>query len=757
MDVKTHPDYPYEEKRLAMTIAYIDEILGATEGNKDRYKANIRLAMEELDFLDSSQSYINILTNAKFMQMEEKHFGNLSRVRNQPYFCRVDITPEDAEKPSKLYIGKTSLFRQNNQQPVIIDWRSPIANLYYEGQIGPVSYESAEGTVKGEMQLKRQYSIDGGNLLDFRDVDVTARDELLQNSLSTGSDRRLKDIVATIQAEQNRVIRADMYKPLIVQGVAGSGKTTIALHRIAYLIYSHAEHFCPDQFMILAPNRLFLNHISEVLPELGVDAVVQTTFPEFVQQCIGAKWKMINPEIKLVSLLQSTTREGMFVEWASQFKGSMDYKNLLDHYFEVIVSQILPETDFRLRDQVIYSAQQMKKLLINDYRYLPLYKRLEQMKKVLASHLKSRMKEVLDDIANHYDDLMESVRFQYRSLEERRPHIMKLMDEKEAAIAATESEAKQAVNRFMERFPKFDVFHYYKELFAKHSELFKPFVINTSQWEYLQRSTLGLSCKKQYEIQDTAGLLYLQHLLFGSKHKLEIRNVVIDEGQDFSVFQIYSISKVLDTNLFTILGDLSQGIHSYRGLQDWEQLSGQVFGEEVCQMVVLKQSYRTTIEIMTLANEVIQHGQTTGTVLAEPVVRHGDQPLIRKFDDDTPLLKELAKQLEKLRSEGIVSVALISKTMQDAKKTKAGLERISKLSFSIMDGKDPLKPNVIPIIPSYTVKGLEFDAVCIVNLDESYSQAETDLKLLYVAMTRPLHKLFIYTKKGKIPLLERLD
>ncbi|RSL33013.1 hypothetical protein D7Z54_11905 [Salibacterium salarium] len=261
-------EFEREKQHLEDTKQYLEDVLAKAANDQEAFQGNIKHAMEELDHLDSSLSYVNILANANLLDMADKNFRNLVNVREKPYFSRIDFTPKHTGMKEQLYIGKASLYTEENHDPVIVDWRSPVANLYYEGQIGEASYEAHGDVYEGELGLKRQYTIERGQLEDMRDIDVTARDEMLQEALTTNADKRLKDIVSTIQAEQNRIIRADMQKPVIVQGVAGSGKTTIAMHRIAYFIYTYAETFNPDEMMILAPNHLFLDYISDVYRSL---------------------------------------------------------------------------------------------------------------------------------------------------------------------------------------------------------------------------------------------------------------------------------------------------------------------------------------------------------------------------------------------------------------------------------------------------------------------------------------------------------
>jgi len=758
MTKNQHPDLPYEIKRLRATMDYIGHVLDTTEEHKDSYSSNIRQAMVDLDFLDSSQSYINVLTNTKLLEMADKSFRSLSHIRKNPYFCRIDISSESSEIAEKIYIGKASLFRRDNHQPIIIDWRSPIANLYYEGRVGTVQYEAEQGTIHCELILKRQYSIEDGQLKDFQDIDVTARDELLQSSLQGSNNQRLKDIVSTIQAEQNRIIRADMHRPLIVQGVAGSGKTTIALHRIAYFIYTQADRFDPDSFMILAPNRLFLNYISDVLPELGVDAVVQSTFPEFVQSCIGSKFTMNDTEGKLIALLDNSidleTRS--LVKWASGFKGSLSFQRVLDQYILSILDNLLPKSDFQIGSHIVFPASTMQRMLCEDYRYLPIYKRFDSLKKVLQNHLNINRKEILKKIEDDYDDQMESARYRYEDLSTRRSIIVKLMDDKEHALLEIENLSKHALKHYMNQFQRDDVFKHYTELFNndQYRDILNNVILNESKMNFLCKESFSLLHNKRYEIEDTGALLYLQHALFGPKEPLIIRSVVIDEAQDFSLFQILALRTILKTSLFTVLGDMSQGIHSYRGISSWQDLKAGVFDQMNAQYVTLENSYRTTIEIMDLANQVITQSLTPDLILAKPVVRHGDKPDIAEFTDLPDLVQSLLENIRKVRSEKYVSIAIITKTIEDAETVEITLQKKADFPITILSGKEEIRSNDIHIIPSYLAKGLEFDVVFIVNVNESYTLDDLDIKLLYVAMTRPLHKLFILCLSGTIQALE---
>ena len=309
--IHQHPDYEKEAARLRETKQYMDIILAQSESDLQSSQANIRSAMANLEYIDSSDSYLNILTNSRFFDMARNQKEALEAVMNKPYFARIHFQ-RTGEPEEFLYIGKTSLFHRDTHEPIIVDWRSPVANVYYDGRLGDLTYMVRDEEYAGHLFAKRQYKLEGGELLDFRDVDLTTNDELLQEALEGKADVRLTEIVSTIQKEQNEIIRAHLRQPILVQGAAGSGKTTIALHRISYFLYTMGEHFKPEQLMILAPNNLFIEYIGDVLPELGVDRICQTTYADYVQQAIGVKLKLQNPNEQLEKIVENDTMPCLF-------------------------------------------------------------------------------------------------------------------------------------------------------------------------------------------------------------------------------------------------------------------------------------------------------------------------------------------------------------------------------------------------------------------------------------------------------------
>ena len=336
---------------------------------------------------------------AHLVYLGHKKIIDLRKIKTKPYFARIDFKANGEEK-EQLYIGKLSIIDSQTQEPIIIDWRAPISNLYYDGRIGKSHYKSPGGNVEGEISLKRQYFIENQILEKYSDIDLKANDELLQVALEEKADDRLKNIVATIQGEQNNIIRADMNKALIVQGVAGSGKTTIALHRIAYLIYNWDKEFDPENFMIIAPNKFFLNYISGVLPDLGVENVKQYTFEDLAYEIIGKKLKISDSNEKLVTIVNKEFDDinhgdvdTIIAE--SKLKSSIEFKNVVDGYLKCLEENYLPKEDFILENVRIMRYDNIQKLFCDTYKDLDFEKRINEVKKHIFSKIKNN-KDVIE-------------------------------------------------------------------------------------------------------------------------------------------------------------------------------------------------------------------------------------------------------------------------------------------------------------------------------------------------------------------------
>ncbi|MCP8969478.1 RNA polymerase recycling motor HelD [Ectobacillus ponti] len=745
MSAKQHPDYQQEQAYLQSTRTYIQQVLKEARQSGEEFQENIWEAFANLNSLDSSLGYTSLLTNVQFLEMVKREQKQLERVQNRPYFARVDFQDTTQSRPEPLYIGKVSLYDRYTQKNIIVDWRSPVANVYYDGRIGYVSYEVGDEVIEGDISLKRQYIIEEGELQEIRDIDITTHDDLLQEALSGSAQNRLTDIVSTIQEEQNRIIRADLYRPLIVQGVAGSGKTTIALHRIAYFIYKHAQHFSPQSIMILAPSKLFLTYISEVLPELGVDQVQQKTFLDFVRECVDEKLAFTRMDQDLVPLLSGIKER----EEVVAFKGSLQYARMVQQYAKDVEKALVPQEDFKIGSITVMRQERIRKLFLHEYKYLPVYRRMEKLKNVLQNYVRTKKKELEERILERYEVSLEKA-LAIQNDEKRKEMVTRVMEKKEALLEEFKRECRTAANAYMKKFHKRDIYSYYEE-FLTDGAVLRQYGPQLSEELSAELQASRLPKKRSYRAEDAAALLYLQHYLYGTKVEVKTKSVVIDEAQDYTMFEMYALKKVCRTELFTILGDLSQGIHSYRGIGRWEKLQQQLFPQ--ASYMTLEKSYRTTIEIMNLANHVLSSYCEVKVPLAVPVVRHGRLPECRRYETDGELAAFVEDMVRTGKEAKLKSFALLGKTKEECERVVKVLEKYSLLPVQLMTEQQELDHDFLSVIPVHVAKGLEFDCVGIVSYHEAYQPEELDAQLLYVGMTRPLHRLHVYAKEPGAVLL----
>ncbi|MBM7551205.1 RNA polymerase recycling motor HelD [Thalassobacillus pellis] len=750
--MENHPDYSQELERLDFTKAYMDTVIAAQEVDQEALKKKQEETLGKLDFKDSSLRYQEMLTHSSFMKMSKEQLENLKRLRKKPYFARINFQRKEKPEEEVFYIGKVSLFDRETQLPIILDWRSPLAHVYYEGRLGEISYEAHGEWYEGNVSLKRQYQIEDGKLKDFRDVDLTTKDELLQESLAQNADSRLSEIVSTIQEEQNQVIRADLRKPIIVQGAAGSGKTTIALHRISYFLYTMKDIFKPEEMLILAPNRLFIQYISEVLPELGVHRAKQTTYADFVYEVTKVKGRLITQHESLTSIIESTSRDNQLEMWMAEFKGSPAYKQAMDKYLQLVKKDFLIDKDFMVADFKIKSGQNIKRLFLEDYHYFPYKIRVQKIKAILQSELRRKKKVMLKKVKDKYDQALDRALFDMKDPDQRKVRVSFLMDKKQEKLARIEKESKTAVAKYMKQYPSPKLFNVYLRLFENKEvfeQIFKESEIDNSHKVYLREFTRKYLHKKKIQSEDLAALLYLHTFLFGVNKDNQAKKVVIDEAQDYSYFEIYSLRRAFQTELFTIVGDLAQGIYGYRGLKNWETLKADIFREP--SYLTLQKTYRTTTEIMHLANQLLAL-MKDDLPLAEPVVRRGEKPsFLRKTDRWADEFKNVVNT--EMKNE-MRSFAIVTKTMEEAKRVHKEIKAL-KMDFLLLDEKEKMSNKMI--LPSYLAKGLEFDVVFLVADQNTYEEEQLDIKMLYVAMTRPLHRLYMIGKAPSDFLLNRIQ
>ena len=725
-------EFQKELERLNYTKAYMEQILQQSKKEIEATDDKIREAMTNIDYLDSSDSFMNILTNSRFYELARTQKEGLEAIKQKPYFARIHFQ-RTGEQEELLYIGKTSLFESETNEPIIVDWRSPIANVYYDGRLGDLTYQVRDEEHHGHLFAKRQYKIENGELVHFRDVDLTTNDEILQDALEGKADVRLTEIVSTIQKEQNEVIRAHLKQPIVVQGAAGSGKTTIALHRISYFLYTMGNHFKPEKLMILAPNNLFIEYISEVLPELGVDKICQTTFASYVQNAVKLKLKIESPLDSLERNIEHNQNSENVSFNISQLKGTLFYKEVMDRVLRRIEEQTASTfSDVFIEKYRIMSGSHLKKLFLFDFAYMPIEKRLERIKMIIQTEVKRKGKAIIHKLKLRYEEAIERSLNGIRDPIKRKKVVVKFLDEREERLPKIESEIKSTTKNYMQAFKKVKVKELYRTFVTSREQL-QQFV---PEWTAEEIDLFLLAHKKdRWTSEDLAALYYLVAKIKGIDEEWKMQVVFIDEVQDYSLFQLAALKVGLETDMFTMVGDLAQGIHSYRSLTSWEPVL-ELFPR--ANFTTLQKSYRTTIEIMDVANELLQQ-LDEDLPLVEPVVRHGVKPQFIRQKNFQP--KRIMEEVARLR-EKFNSIAFICKTRKEGEYVTGQLSPF--LDIQLLEPNSTLDPNAkLLIVPSYLAKGLEFDAVIVGIVDEPYEANSFERKLLYVALTRAMHELVL--------------
>lgn len=746
MKAEEHPSYKEEKNKLEETKLWLDERIESL--CKEYEEINEKLLKTRKDVKSVFDERL-ILQN-QIKNTIEKSLKRYKESKNRPYFGRVDFL-EDGEKDlRKIYIGKFGLNSDNTDEPVVVDWRAPIADIYYSGESGKASYISPAGEVSGEIKLKRRYDIDEGKLINIFDEklkEMILQDEFLTSALEKSVDNRLKDIVATIQKEQNEIIRAPKDNALIIQGVAGSGKTTIALHRMAYLIYQQQRYSdAGGQYLVIAPNKLFLNYISDILPDLGADDVVQTTFEDYAIKIIGSKVKLRDNNNKISFLLSdSSIQEKKNLIMVSKFKGSTLFKKIIDNYLTLILKEYVPDSDLMMDGKVLIYSKELKELFLNNNVHLPLLKRKNKFADYLKNRINSRKSIFSDEIDTRYAQKIQEIKDKMEDGDERRKKIIELYDMRDEEIKKIPDKINDILKEYFETWKELKTIDVYKRLFDVNMiKKLSGNKLEDDRIEYICKYSNEILNNNEIENEDLAPLIYIDMFLNGLEDYEKYSHIVVDEAQDFSEFKLLILKELAIGGSMTIVGDMAQGIYSYRGIKSWDDTAVRIFGGK-CTFKILKKSYRSTVEIMEFANKIMKKSKNRDVQMSEPILRHGIVPEVICRKDLNEILDDIASDLE---NTGGYTTAIICRTQDFAETVYKKLKRQVGDIVLINEKTEVYKGKKI-VIPSYLSKGLEFDSVIIPDAN-TYGNTELELKLFYVAVTRPLHMLKVYYT-GEMP------
>ncbi len=713
----------YEEKRLKQTIFLVEEQLKQAKEAAEKKKSEIAEAKKEVcenathgitslytsdDFeaLVELSQYINPVTNKIVDYEEEEHkIFLLENMVKSPYFARIDFKFDDDEEIEKIYIGRSSLRKDSYQEMYVYDWRSPIASIFYRFMKGKAFYDAPCGRITGELSLKRQYEIKSGTLEYFFDTDVQIIDEFLRQLLSQNTTTKMKAIVETIQQEQDVVIRDMENDLLMVQGVAGSGKTSIALHRVAYLMYQGLQtKLSANNIMIISPNSIFEQYISNVLPELGEDNVVSVVFEDILNTMI--KDKKIQSKNKFLENIIIHSQYKELYKNSIEFKTSKFFLEILDRFLYDIPEQWIEFDDIYYEGTCVVSKQTLKNKILGRTE-TPLGIKLEQLE----------------------DYVLELI----FGTGKRRGH------------KAEKNLVKQKIQKFI----KIDIVELYKVLFNNETYFYsllqnnKPLENIKKIWEYTKEN-LKTDC---LYYDDAIAITYLYLKIYGNNEYKNIKQVVIDEAQDYYPLQYKIFSLLFPNAKFTILGDTKQTLAKKEDISFYEQIQ-KILNKKKSSLIMLNKSFRCTNEILNFSLKFMEQSSQI-----KSFNRRGDSPKVFIADNLEIFIDKIIEEVKLCQKKGLQSIGLICKTKSNAIhlfdkiKHKLDIQLIRNGSVSELQG--------VFIIPVYMSKGLEFDAVLICDVDSQNYYDEDDKNLLYVACTRALHRLSLFCEKEVSPLIKK--
>ena len=660
-----------EEKRLEDTINLIRgkiSVLGQELYERDDKVLEFKKFMwDNRSDMDPAELKTMMSDNdleIRMMMNKGEYLQKLFKIQNNPYFGSIIFKSD--EGVDEVYIGITHVTDDNNKY-YVHDWRSPICNLFYDYEVGKANYLAPMGRIYGEITRKRQYTIKDAKLLHVFDNNINIDDELLQEVLASESSDKMKNIVNTIQAEQNKVIRNTDDKNLIVQGIAGSGKTSVALHRIAFLLYK-IDNLNSNNVLIFSPNKVFSEYISNVLPELGEDNTMQTTINDFLDMEIK-EFKKVETFTDFIERSYTKDNDFEFIKYKQSNKVYDD----IDKYIDKLTNRLKFVDDLFTRDYS-YTIDELNYMLRDRYSKFPISERIKFMANKISE--------------NNFN----------------------------GSLGKSKKISKELYDRLNIKLNLLDIY----------IDFFK------SEYSDIKRDISYIRDNKNIINYDDACLyVYMKCILYGYNYNTYIKEIVIDEAQDYSLGQIKLISKIFKNASYTILGDINQTINPYYKYNSLEELCNILPSSKY---IELSKTYRSTEEIIDYSNRVL------GLKHVSAIRRNEKMPVIEKNEEN--LIEQLSSDIEESMKNG-KSLAIITKNMDECNKI---YEMFKNKGISMIDSNSKKFNRNFIVTPVYMAKGLEFDSV-IIYTDKKNKYNNDEKYLYYVAITRAQHRLVVYNQK----------
>ncbi|WP_066501112.1 HelD family protein [Abyssisolibacter fermentans] len=744
-------EWKFEEERLERIKCIIkNQLIDSEKRRKKAFNQGLELGRNFWDnevtvpenlkdlnaIVDITQNIQMVKNEKQKVEIASKNIRKLKLLQKNIYFGRIDFKECGIDDMESIYIGVGTLI--DDMDILIYDWRSPICGMFYEYELGKAEYECADGLIKGDINLKRQYDISNGKIKYMFNTDIKiADDDILMECLSNNCDENMRTIIKSIQKEQNRVIRNKNEDILIVQGPAGSGKTSIALHRAAYVLYKyHNRGLKSDNIVIFSPNDVFNDYISEVIPELGEDKISQRTFIEYAIDSLRTGLMIEDGYNQMEEILSGGASEiYKYKKESIMFKGTLKFQRIIRRYIISLEETTEEFEDIKFNEWIIITAKELNDLYHKTYGKWPIKLRYKEIIKDIECRLeqnnikelryKQIEKELEENIQYYYEeDLIKDVL--NKEIISFRNHIKNLLSINEMQV--------------------------YREL-VRDKELFKKLASGIElpvNIEEILRSTLQNLNNNKIIFEDITPMLYIKHLLGDIRNMAHIKYVIIDEAQDYSPFQYKLFKELFPKAGFTILGDVNQSINPYVNTVNYNIIAN-IFHTRNCKIIELHKSYRSTIEISDFTKAIINNKKILN------VLRHGEKPRLIDAIDYKDRIMKIKIEIESMLESGLCSIAVICKTASTAFRAYNDFIEIDNQNVNLIRKEDENFKSGINIVPSYLAKGLEFDGVIIFDGDKNVYDREEEKLLFYTVCTRALHRLSIYYKGKPNKFIEHID
>ncbi len=690
-----------EEQKFNQVRDFLDSEIVRLGELIEEYKNDIKIQGEDFNMdnpnggmysgMELTQIHHEMEKKMIYSQEAANDIAFFRKMRNSPYFARVDFKIDGALKEKVIYIGLKTVQDPDTFQMYVCDWRAPVASLFYEDFEDKAFFDAPKGRIYGDLLLKRQYKFKDGCLYYYVDSDVKIDDEILRDVLSSSSGEHLKVIVNSIQREQNKAVRYSNNENLLVIGPAGSGKTSVGFHRLAFLLYRDRNEISSSEIVMFSNNDIFSSYVADIIPELGEMPINSASFYSIFEAELPtiqvADYYSLADEIITGN---ERRQHGASVKMSREFMSFLEKEgNLAEPEFKDIV----------YRENVIASAQALSERFLSD---------TESTTKARGERLNAFVQNTIEEYFN------ENYKNIYRLIDEE----SEISEDTEKILKSEKRDVKSRAMEMIKEATLLDPIAVYFRLLEKFaSQNDDNVLLDTAS--SLQQGVV--------EFEDALGIVYLKTIMGTGAVLTGVKHILIDEAQDLSLVQHEIIKKMFPRARFTLLADTNQAIVSGINTVDSNELASIYNAKTMC----LGKSYRSTQEINTFAISLLPEDSRY-----EIFNRSGE-----KVDNVSGNIDALGDLLN-TETEKRGTLAIITKTAEEARNIHKELIK-SFPGLRLCDNKSCALSNAPVVMPLALTKGLEFDGVIIIDNNKTFTAKDNE-KYLYLASTRALHKLTIF-------------